>query len=105
MIEITNYKAINKGTLVGSFSVRIVGWGMYINDMNLFQKEGKRWVTMPSRMYEKDGTKKYFPYCGFEKSELTERFNTSVLKAIDEYMITKSKELEQNQGLKEEVHF
>ena len=61
-MEIQNFKAIGKGCLVGKFDIKIAEWGgLQINECALFKKDGKRWITLPSREYQgKDGTKKHF---------------------------------------------
>lgn len=103
MIEITNYKAINKGALVGSFAVKMPTWNFFINDINLFQKEGRRWISMPSRSYEKDGQTKYFPFCGLMNKDAHDRFQEHALKALDRWFIEKAKEAESKQELKTEM--
>ncbi len=103
MLEVTNYKPINKGALVGTFAVRIPSWNFFINDISLFQKEGRRWLSMPSRSYEKDGQTKYFSYCGLVNKESHERFQDAALKALDRWFIEKAKEAEAKGELKSEM--
>lgn len=84
-MKVVKYKAINKGALLGSFSIEIEEWRLIIHELTLFQKNGHRWVTMPARKYEEGEETKYFRYCYFTDKEVTDRFSQSCLKAIDEY--------------------
>ena len=86
-IKVTRYqKAGDTGALVAFFSIIVPKWvGFYINDLKVFQGGGKFWIKLPDRTYEKDGEKKYAPYCGFENREISDKFQAEVLTAIDEY--------------------
>ena len=87
MIEIQDFKPKNHQCLLGTFSVKMKKWGHFIiKEMSYFKKGDQRWVSFPSRQYEADGKKKYFPYVGFETMEVTKDFQTHVLKALDEYI-------------------
>lgn len=67
-MEIINYIEINKGCLIGHFDVRIAELGMTIRGCSYFEKEGKRWVGMPSsRIENKDGSAKNFDHVVFDK--------------------------------------
>ena len=81
-IEIKNFKRIDKGALQGSFSIYIPEWELTINDVTYFVKEGRRWISFPSREYEKDGEKKYWPFIKFPKERM-EAFTTAVIAQID----------------------
>jgi len=83
MIECTKYTPINKGTCLGSLSVYVDKWGLDIYGITLHQKNGKRWINFPSRMYEKDGEKKYVPYFRFKDAQVYEKFCEEVKKAVD----------------------
>ena len=74
-MEILNYKPINKGFLVGKFDLQIPEWGkLTICECTLFEKDGKRWISLPSKQYEKDGQKKHFNLI---------RFDLAVLKKLE----------------------
>lgn len=83
--EILRYTPLEKGSLQGFFSLKIAKWGQFvINDMRYFAKEGgARWIAFPQRQYEKDGEKKYAPYCKFEDRGMEHAFGDQVLKALD----------------------
>lgn len=92
MIKITKYKAIDKGFLLGTFSIEVVEWKLYINEMTYFQKGPKRWIGMPSRSYEVDNVKNYYPYVGFTDQGRSGAFQEAVIKALDEYLAQMPKE-------------
>jgi len=85
-IEILSFKRINAGCLVGSFNMYVPKMGLEINNCNVFQKNtGERWITFPSREYETEGQKKYFPYLRFREKEHMEIFTKVVFESLDKY--------------------
>lgn len=86
-IQVTRYQKNDKlGPLVAFYSIIVPKWGnVYINDMKLFMKDGKRWIGFPNRSYESEGETKYFPYIGFADKDIFSKFQDQVLKAIEEY--------------------
>jgi hypothetical protein len=66
MIEIKNFKKMPEGVCKAKFSIVFPKMGMTINDCGLFEKDGKKWIALPSKAYEKDGQKKYFSLVFFE---------------------------------------
>lgn len=86
MIEITKYKAVEKGTLVAFLDIKIQKWGnFFIRDITYFIKGDMRWISFPSQQYKKDDTTKYKPYNGFEEDSIQKKFQEKVMEAIDEY--------------------
>ncbi len=61
-IEIVAFKPMDKGTLRGFLTVKLTNVGKEIRDCTLHDKEGRRWIGLPSRQYEKvDGTTTWTP--------------------------------------------
>lgn len=86
-MEIKNYKAINKNTLIANFSLLIPKWGNFIiREIAYFKKDNKRWISFPCRIYEKDGEKKYFPYMAFGEDSTFKTFQEKVLALLDEFL-------------------
>lgn len=79
-MKIINFKSIEKGYLRGFFDVIIEEWGMTIA-CSYFDKDGKKWVNLPSREYEKDGQKKYQSLVKFDEAR-HKKFQDSVLSLI-----------------------
>lgn len=84
MIEIQNYKPVNKGVVIATFNAKIQKWGDFIiRDLTLFEKNGSRWVSMPSKQYTNQaGEKKYFSYCLFENPDVAKKFNEKILEEV-----------------------
>lgn len=81
-MEISNYRSIGKGCLVGSFDVNIPEWGMSIHECKLFEKEGQKWVGFPSRQYETaKGEKKREEYVTMNKDQKA-KFDTKCLEKL-----------------------
>ena len=85
-IEISNFKAIGKGSLVAFFDLTLTQTSMVFHGCSLFEKGGRRWVNMPQRIVEQDGAKKYFPVVEITDKALRERFQKSVKQAIDDHI-------------------
>jgi hypothetical protein len=80
---ITNFKHINKSALIGTFDLVIPKWGNFvIREMCYFQKGAQKWVSFPSKQYEKDGQKKYYPYNAFQDKATLDAFMHKVLEAV-----------------------
>lgn len=88
MIEITNFKLLNKGSLIAQFSVKMMKWGgLQIREITLFNNGNKKWLNMPSRQYEDgEGKKKYFPYLAYEERSIDDKFKAAIMAAVEEYM-------------------
>lgn len=87
-MEITQYKAINKGALVATFSVKFkTEYGNLISrKMSHFKKENQEWISWGSEQYEKEGQKKYFQYCMFEEYSEGKIFQHDAIVALHDYL-------------------
>ena len=85
-MEITKYREINKGSIKGSFDIKIVEWGgMLIRNSLHFVKEDKEWISFPSQKYEKDGETKYYSYIDFEDVKNKKKFSDKICELIKRY--------------------
>ncbi len=85
-MEITEYKAINKGGLLGKFNLKVLKWGpLIIREMLLMTKDNRKFISFPSKPYEKDGQKKFFNYLVFENRETSDRFQEKALHTLENY--------------------
>ena len=48
-IEITKFRKYEKNTLQGFMSILMTGIGLEIRDCTVHQKEGKKWIGLPSK--------------------------------------------------------
>ncbi len=87
-ITCIKFNPVNKGALVGYATIFVEKWGLEIPSCGLFSKDGKEWMTLPQRAYEKDGKTAYSSYLRFKDDNIYKKFMEIALKAIKE----KSKE-------------
>jgi len=82
-IKITNHRPYRKGALSAFFTVTFPS-GLVIHEVKLFEKEGRRWIGLPSRRFtDKEGSTGYAPIMEFTNREACESFRDAVLRAID----------------------
>lgn len=87
MIEITEFKLINKSSLQAQVSIKIAKWGGFrIKRIKVFEKDNTRWIMLPSEEYEKEGKKKFYSLNDFETNEMNDAFRQAFFKVYDEYL-------------------
>ena len=79
----TQFKEMNKGSLLGFANIYIPKWGIEVYGISLFQKGDRKWVSFPSREYEKDGEKKYLSHLKFRERGHMDLFGERVIKAVE----------------------
>lgn len=85
-VEITKFRRFNKNTLRGFCNILIPGIGLEIRDATLHEKNGKKWVGLPSRPYQDEaGETKYVYIVKFVDREKSDQFEVAALKALDAY--------------------
>lgn len=107
MIEIENIEAIHKGKLLAKCTVHIPSWKMRLQNVMVFEEGAKRWVNMPTHVFEnREGETIYQELISFDSSDITRRFKAQVKKAVDEYL-AKNPDMEPEPVVKgdEEVPF
>ena len=82
-LEVTKFRPFEKNTLRGFATVRLTGVNLEIRNITIHEKDGKRWVSMPSKPYEADGETKYSYIVKFYDNPTWEKFQSAVLKEID----------------------
>jgi hypothetical protein len=84
VIEITKFKPLDKNTLKGFLTVRMTNVGIEIRDIALQEKNGKRWLNMPSRSFtDANGKQSYSYVLDFFDEEKKEFFQREVLRMLD----------------------
>jgi hypothetical protein len=86
-IECIEYKPHPSGALQGFANFRVPKMGIEIYGCGVFMKDGKRWVSMPSRDYKdpENGEKKYISIMRFIVQSHNESFVTAALAALDKW--------------------
>jgi hypothetical protein len=83
-IECLKFQSVNKGSFLGYADFYIPKTGLEIFSCQVFQKDGKRWVNMPSREYTNEqGEKKFSSYLRYRDPAHRDMFNELALKAIE----------------------
>ena len=60
--------------------------GMEIRDISVYEKNGGRWFSLPSKPYKnKEGEDKWSPYIGFPEKKDYERFMDALGEAFKEH--------------------
>jgi hypothetical protein len=83
LMTISNWKTFTKNTLRGFFTITLPS-GMTIHNCSLHEKNGQRWIGLPTEKYtKKDGTIGYVQLVEFTSREIADSFRTQVLRALD----------------------
>jgi hypothetical protein len=82
-IVASNFKRIDKNTLIASADLYVTKWRLTIYGVLWFRKGEKEWVGFPSKEWtDATGAKKYFPFAKFESRDDQDRFNEMAIAAI-----------------------
>ena len=83
---VTNWKAYEKNTLRGFLSLSLPS-GLVIHNCALHQKDGARWIGLPSRQYTAtDGKVSWSPMVEFASKEARYAFQDAALEAVDRFL-------------------
>ena len=90
-VEISDFKAMDRGTLRGFVSVRIPAMRLTIRDCTVNETNGRRWIGLPGKaqidanreLVKRDGKVQYTPTCSFDSKEVGDAFSAAVLAALD----------------------
>jgi len=99
-IECIKFKYVGKGSLLGFADIFVPAFSLEIYGCSIFQKDGRNWMSFPSRETGVDdsGKKKYWPYLRFKSRESMDKFSIAVLQAV-EPKIQQSNEMSPNNTL------
>jgi DNA-binding cell septation regulator SpoVG len=82
-MRVRDWKPSQKNSLCGFFTL-ILPSGLIIHDVMLFEKNGSRWINLPSRKFiDKQGKEGFKPILEFIGRTVSENFRDQVLKALD----------------------
>ena len=76
---------MEKVSLKGFFTVRCFNNVLEIRDCSLHETDGREWISMPSRAYQKDGETKYASIVRFPQKKHYDQFIHACLDALQEY--------------------
>jgi hypothetical protein len=87
---VEEFKPLVRSSLRGFARVRMPS-GMIIHDVGVYEREGKRWASPPSKpaisrdgtAFRKDNKPVYTPIITFESKALRDKFSDAVITAIE----------------------
>ena len=81
-MTITNYKSLNKNTLVSSFDLELPS-GFFIHGVMFFRKGDSEWCAFPGIPYENgSGQKTYKPILEIPDRARRDKFNAEVIAEL-----------------------
>ncbi len=87
MIEIIKFTPVQRDTFQSIVDIKIHKWGNFIiRGVKVFEKNDQRWISFPTREFEKDGEKKHAAICSFEKSSTQDLFHQRFFESYDKYI-------------------
>jgi hypothetical protein len=87
-IEVVSFREYKKNTLQGFLNLRLTTIKLQINGVCLHEKNGKRWLSLPARPYEKKegGGTAWAIMLEFYDRSAQERFQEMALQALAMYL-------------------
>lgn len=84
-VRIDDSKSYLKNTLRAFVDFTLLDSGLSIKGASVHEKESKRWLSLPSREYVKNGEKSWVPTVEFSSREARDRITDAVLAAFDAF--------------------
>lgn len=83
-IECMEFRKHIKGNLLGFLNIYVPKMGIEIFGCSLWQKDGRRWINLPSREYQdNEGNTKYMPSIRFREKSHYNGFIKAAKDALD----------------------
>ena len=86
-MRIDSAKRYSKNTLIAFVDFTLLEAGLSIKGASIHEKEGSRWVSMPSRSYSDAQGTHWTPILEFANKEARSRINDAVLAAFDAHSL------------------
>jgi len=87
-IEITRFREFKKNSLIGLCNILMTNIGLEIRDAAVHEKDGKRWVGLPSRPYEKEvGSTGYSYIVKFLDKGKYAQFQKLALEVLEQHIL------------------
>lgn len=104
-IKCLKYTPVRKGFLEASIDILVEKWGIEILEVKIFNKEGRRWVSFPTKMSESNGKKSFYPYIRFANKEHMNQFTVQVLESVKSFEVGPPSFPVQPQFFEEDIPF
>jgi DNA-binding cell septation regulator SpoVG len=83
-LGIRNFTPYKKNILLGFLDV-VTPDGLVVYGLSVHQRDRNRWLGMPSRPFQKNGTTGYTAVVEFISREACDKFRDKVLEALNRY--------------------
>ena len=88
-MELKNFKRLDKGCLISTFTVLIPEWGNMEIDCKYFEKGTSSWMSFASKEYESEGKKKSWDQVRWPttvKDKLTQTIKTKMAQTTSDHI-------------------
>ena len=91
MIEVLEFRSVERGSLKGFAKIRVPNWKMSIDDVGIHEFHGKWWAALPARpmldadkkvVIGDDGKVKYVRSLWFDDRDTADKFSAAVVEAV-----------------------
>lgn len=91
MIEVLEFRTVERGSLKGFAKIRVPEWRLSIDDVGIHESHGKWWAALPSRpmldnnknvVIGEDGKVKYVRSLWFDDRAIADKFSAAVVEAV-----------------------
>ena len=86
-IVVKAFRKYVKNSLQGFLTLHLPGVGLTIKDICFHESNGSRWVSMPARPYEQDGTTKWAQILEYDSKESRQAFQRAALRAVEAFQL------------------
>jgi DNA-binding cell septation regulator SpoVG len=86
-VRIDSAKRYSKNTLIAFIDFTLLEAGLSIKGASVHEKEGARWVSMPSRSYSDAAGTHWSPIIEFASKEARSRVNEAVMQAFEAHSV------------------
>jgi len=84
MVKCISFREHKSGSLLGFADIKVLidGDEATIFGCSMYEKDGKKWVNVPSKEIVKDGVKSYLPFMKFDNRDISDKFSRKIQDAI-----------------------
>jgi hypothetical protein len=98
-IIIKDFRPAEKNTLQGFLTAHLTQSGLEIKDVAVHSRDGKRWIQLPAKPFEKpDGSKGWNYIVSITPKERYHQFQESTLEALDAFIAKQGEINESNRS-------
>ena len=89
VVEITSFRKYQRNSLQAFLNLLLTNVGLEIKDCTLHSANGKKWIGLPAKPYDKeDGSTGYSYIIKFPEKDKYAAFQKQALRAVEQYLAT-----------------